>query len=133
MQNKIKHLEFVQAVINRMANNSFLLKGWAITIITALFALFVNETSYKHLLIIYLPVIIFWFLDGYFLSRERLFRAHYNHVRKLSENEIDFSMEVEKYQNNKNYSIVKSIFSKTLLSFYFPLITIMVIIIALFH
>ena len=31
MDNKIKHLEMIEAIIERMANNSFLLKGWAIT------------------------------------------------------------------------------------------------------
>ncbi len=32
MEQKIKHLEFIQAAINRMAGNSFLLKGWTVTL-----------------------------------------------------------------------------------------------------
>ena len=37
----MKHLEFIQAVITRMATNSFTYKGWAITL--------VNSTSYGPL------------------------------------------------------------------------------------
>jgi hypothetical protein len=35
MGDKIKHLEMIQAVISRLANNSFLLKGWSITLVSA--------------------------------------------------------------------------------------------------
>ncbi len=38
----VKHLEFVQAVIARQAANSFLLKGWSVTLATALVALGTN-------------------------------------------------------------------------------------------
>ena len=39
MEKKLKHLEMVQGVINRMANNSFMLKGWAVTLVAGIFAL----------------------------------------------------------------------------------------------
>ena len=39
MENKIKHLEIIQGIINRMAGNSFALKGWAVTLIAGIFAL----------------------------------------------------------------------------------------------
>ena len=39
VSNKLKHLEFIQAAINRMAGNLFMLKGWSVTLIAALFAL----------------------------------------------------------------------------------------------
>lgn len=29
----LKHLEFIQAIVTRLANNSFLLKGWALTVL----------------------------------------------------------------------------------------------------
>jgi len=37
MENKIKHLEMIQGVINRMASNSFALKGWAVTLVSGIF------------------------------------------------------------------------------------------------
>ena len=91
MENKRKHLEFIQRVINRMAGNLFFLRGWTITLIVALLALFVKGTNSNYIIYFLLVlVLVFWILDGYFLSQERLFRALYNHVRKLGEKEIDF-------------------------------------------
>ena len=31
----IKHLEIIQGVVNRLASNSFLIKGWSMTILSA--------------------------------------------------------------------------------------------------
>lgn len=124
-ENKIKHLEFIQQTINRMAGNLFFLRGWAITLIAALFALFVKETNHAYIFVVYFPVVIFWILDGYFLSQERLFRALYDHVRKLPEKEIDFSMDTVGFQKDDKNSWLYSMFSKTLLCFYIPLILIM--------
>ena len=83
MENKRKHLELIQGVVNRLAGNLFFLRGWTITLITALFAFFVKDANADYIFVVFVPVIIFWILDGYFLSQERSFRALYNHVRKL--------------------------------------------------
>jgi len=125
MENKQKHLEFIQGVINRMAGNLFFLRGWTITLIAALFALFVKDASRDYIFVVYFPVIIFWILDGYFLSQERLFRALYNHVRKLDEKEIDFSMDVSEYKKDDKNGWLRSMFSTTLLFFYLPLVAVM--------
>jgi len=128
MENKQKHLEFIQGVINRMAGNLFFLRGWTITLIAALFALFVKDANHDYIFIVYFPVIIFWILDGYFLSQERLFRALYNHVRKLDEKEIDFSMNTSEYNEDKRNSWLRSMFSSTLLFFYLPLVGVMLLV-----
>lgn len=128
MEKKIKHLEFIQKVIHRMAGNLFFLRGWTITLIAALFVLFVKDTNVDYVFIIYFPVVIFWILDGYFLSQERLFRALYNHVRKLDEEKIDFSMNTEEYKKDNRNSWTCSMFSTTLLFFYLPLVVVMLLI-----
>ena len=126
MENKQKHLEFIQTVINRMAGNCFLLKGWAITLVAALFALSAKDANHNYFLIAYFPVIIFWILNGYFLSQERLFRALYDRVRKLDESKIDFSMDTSGFETSKNNWLC-SIFSQTLLIFYITLVGVMLI------
>ena len=131
MENKQKHLEFIQAVINRMAGNSFLLKGWAITLVAALFALSAKDTNQSYIFIAYFSVIIFWILDGYFLSQERLFHDLYNHVRKLDEKEIDFSMDTSEYKKEKKNSWLYSIFSVTLRFFYISLVVVMLLVLYL--
>lgn len=128
MENKRKHLEFIQGAINRMAGNLFFLRGWTITLITALFAFFVKDVNTDFIFIVYFPVIIFWVLDGYFLSQERLFRALYNHVRKLDEKEINFSMNTNKYNEDKRNGWLRSMFSSTLLFFYLPLVSVMLLV-----
>jgi len=72
------------------------------------------------------PVIIFWILNGYFLSQERLFRDLYDYVRKLDEAKIDFSMDTNNFKTYKNGWLF-SIFSKTLSIFYLTLVGVMLI------
>jgi len=133
MENKRKHLELIQNVITRMAGNLFFLRGWSITLIAALFALFIKEPDRRYIFVVYFPVVIFWILDGYFLSQERLFRALYDHVRKLDEKEIDFSMDTSKYQKEEKNGWLSSMFSTTLVFFYIPLVIIMLGVIYLIH
>jgi len=92
MDKKLKHLEFIQGVINRLSTNSFLLKGWSVVLVSALFALSSQDASKSFVLLAYIPVIIFWGLDGYFLWQERLYRDLYNAVRVRDDDDIDFSM-----------------------------------------
>lgn len=91
-EKKIKHLEMIQAVINRMAANSLVIKGWAITLVSALFALAAKDADVRYVFVSYFPAGMFWFLDGYFLSQERLFRKLYDKVR-VGPEDSDFSMD----------------------------------------
>ena len=128
MGNKQKHLEFLQGAINRTAGNLFLLKGWTITLIAALFALSAKDSSRPYVLIAYFPCLLFWTLDGYFLAQERRFRALYDRVRQLPENEIDFSMDTEAYENIGRNTWAGAMLSKTLLTYYGSLLTIIVVV-----
>jgi len=128
MDNKQKHLEFIQSAVGRMATNLFLLKGWTITLIAALFALSAKESNDAYFLIAYFPAIVFWALDGYFLSQERRFRSLYDHVRNLEENQIDFSMDTSPFKDEFQNTWVGATFSRTLLIYYGALIAIMLII-----
>ena len=75
MEQKTKHMEFIQGVINRLSQNSFLLKGWSVVLISALFALSAGDSNPAFIVLAYIPAFIFWGLDGYFLREERKFRA----------------------------------------------------------
>ena len=96
MEKKLAHLEMTQGVVNRLSHNSFLLKGWSVVLVSALFALAASNSKDGNTYFIYLayfPAIAFWVLDGYFVWQERLFRALYDHVRHKTEDQIDFSMD----------------------------------------
>jgi len=117
MENKLKHLEFLQGIINRMANNSFLLKGWSVVVVSAFFVLDFKTANSSIIYLAFMPIIAFWILDGYFLWQERLYRKLYDKVRNLKEDEIDFPMDVSPIKALVN-SWFKTIFSKTLLIFH---------------
>lgn len=117
MEEKIKHLEMIQGVINRMAKNSFLLKGWSVILVSALFALAAKDSNTYFILLAYFPALVFWILDGYFLQQERLFRELYNKVREMKNEKIDFSMDTSVVKEKvKCWFCV--CFSKTLLIFH---------------
>lgn len=101
-EKRIKHLEMTQGVVNRLAGNSFAMKGWAIALATALIAIAVDRQEGRFAFAGLLPTVLFWFLDGYFLWQERLFRALYDDVRlgKREKAEDSFSMDTRPYVNS---------------------------------
>lgn len=130
-ENKLKHLEFIHNTINRMSTNSFIIKGWSITLTSALFALAAKDSDQKYVIITYFSILFFWFLNSFFLQFERQFRSLYNDVRAKTENLIDFSMDISDYNSNRN-TFISAFFSKSLMLFYIPQICISLIIMFLF-
>ncbi|NLA26050.1 MAG: hypothetical protein GX878_01495 [Firmicutes bacterium] len=111
----------IQVIINRMAANSFMLKGWAVTLVAAIFALAGKNADQVYFLAAYIPVVVFWGLDSYYLLQERLYRSLYEKVRKIEDAEIDFSMQATTELDRKKNSYRSCVFSKTELWFYLPL------------
>lgn len=91
-ENKRCHLQMIQGVVNRLAQNSFLIKGWSIFLVAALFALAATNDRSTFAWVALFPALTLWVLDGYFLWQERMFRALYDDVCGTPEEEIDFSM-----------------------------------------
>lgn len=98
MDAKLKHLEFIETTIGRMATNSFLFKGWAITIATALSAFAAVNTKTSLLTIALVATTMFWALDGYYLWLERRFIALYERVAVTDPSKIDFVMRIDRTQ-----------------------------------
>lgn len=122
MENKIKHLEFIQTTITRMNQNSFQIKGWMITLVSALLALYASSERVVYILIAIVPAVVFWFLDAYYLQQERRFRGVYNDVAGLSPDDSrinvrEFEMPIQKYQCGK-YCYLNVLFSRTIFPLY---------------
>lgn len=107
----------IQGIVNRLSHNSFLLKGWTVILVSALFALAAKDKSSLFIYLAYFPAIAFWCLDGYFLWQERLFRTLYDYVRLLKEDEIDYSMNVSN-ADIEGISWANAFLSKTLIIFH---------------
>lgn len=127
MANKQAHLEMIQGIVNRLSQDSFLLKGWSVVLVSALFALAATSSNQYFVYLAYFPAIAFWILDGYFLWQERLFRALYDKVRILNEDDIDFSMNTTEFRAKED-SWSNAIFSKTLLIFHGTIIGAIIIV-----
>ncbi|MDR3719398.1 MAG: hypothetical protein P4K98_11385 [Bryobacteraceae bacterium] len=105
-----KHLEFVQAVVARMAGNSFLLKGWTVTLTAAICALAAKDANQNFVLIALIPAVAFWGLDAYYLRQERLFRKLYDALRRSNKEQLQtvapFSMDTCQFEGDEDIGTV---------------------------
>ena len=127
-EQNIKHLEFVQAMIARMNTNSFQLKGWTITIISALLAVSASTKKEGLILISLLPITIFWCLDTYYLMQERKLRGLYNDIAGISSEPKAlkaFEIRLDLYVGEK-YSYFNIFKAPSIMGLYLPLILILI-------
>ena len=125
-----KELDLIQDCISRMARNSFMLKGWAITVVVITWAIIGTENwGSLSILLLLVPTIMFWSLDAFFLLTEKRYRKLYEWV---------ISERLEKKSNAYLYNLNplrfkeaagpgwKCFLSKTLLPFYGALVLIII-------
>ncbi|PUE40186.1 hypothetical protein [Limnohabitans sp. Bal53] len=117
MTKRIAHLGFIQAIITRMGTNSFLLKGWSVTLVAAMFALAVKDADKSFMLLAYFPVFVFWWLDGFFLYTEKLYRCLYEKVASGEISSDRFILDTSIVRDDAP-NILSVLFSKTLLTFH---------------
>ena len=87
-----KHLEIMQDVISRMAENSRSCKVWCVTLVAAVLVLVARTGEPQHALLALVPTALFYVLDAYYLSLERCFwRSYSNFVDKVHEGKASVS------------------------------------------
>jgi hypothetical protein len=111
-QEKILHLEFIQNIINRMNSNSFQIKEWMITIVSALLALYASSDNVTYIFVAIVPTLLFWYLDAYYLQLERKFRGLYDDVKDPEKSIPFFSMDITNYKDGR-FKFCECLFSKT--------------------
>jgi len=117
----LKEIEIIQDIIKRMASNSFMIKGWTVTLVVVTLLL---RGSKHQVLIAFIPILVFWFLDAYFLWQERLYRRLYNWVIKNRMNTDEYLFVVDMKNDRgerfkrEEQSKLKIMFSITLRWFY---------------
>lgn len=115
-----KEIDLIQNCIQRMSNNSFLIKGWLITIIAGVVTLSHENMNVSIFLILVFATIIFWGLDAFFLRTEKKYRKMYTWMleqRKLDSRELQYDLEPKRFDNQVE-SVLKLMFSPTLAGFY---------------
>jgi hypothetical protein len=128
----VKHLEFIQAVIARLANNSFFMKGWALTAAGLFYGFAVKGTSWPVAAIGLLPTVAFWGLDAYYLRQERLYRRLYDAVRREDASIEPFSMNAQPFADEVA-EFLATVLSKTELPFYGGILVIGMAVIGAIH
>ncbi len=134
-----KELDLIQDVIKRMADNSFKVKAWMMSIFGAVLAMAKsglltgiadgNDDMMVYIaLFLVATVLVFWYLDAFFLRTEKLYRELYKwvvnnrpHTDAYLYDLNTFVREVDGRQDNllaRTPSVIKVMLSKTLLPFY---------------
>lgn len=116
-------LGFIQDIISRLSQKSFLVKGWSLSIIAVLGIMLDKNKFYESLaLIICISIIVFWFLNAFYLHTERLYRILYS--QKISLNDDDKTMlsldlsKLKKDTSIKKKGIINAFFSRTVWTFH---------------
>lgn len=117
---KTKHLEFVEGVIERMNHDSFLIRGWMITLVSAFFAFATTKEHTNIVILSCIPIIAFWLLDTFYLLQERKYRALYDDIIGKGTSPrcvLPFDMSTAEYKGGK-CSFWNVFFSRTILQVY---------------
>lgn len=98
-----QEMNMIQGCINRMASNSFMLKGWYVSLVllgaTILSTKDVNPCY--PMLLLFILTAVFWWLDGFFLKTETLYRWKYEWViRERLRGNTNYFYDLNPYNKN---------------------------------
>lgn len=134
-----KELDIVLNLIKQTKEHSFKIKSWMIVLFGAILTFsssdyFVSSKSVKHFpfwsipILLIIVVLIFWYLDAFFIKTEKLFRALYNWNVKYRPQTDKYLYDVQTFKRtvNKEHiditkevpSLISVMFNKTLIPFY---------------
>jgi len=108
----------IQHIINRMATNSFIIKGWTVAVLGII--LLLNGTRYQASIAVF-ALLVFWYLDAYFLRQKKTYRTLYNEIidNKLNISDEFFDIRTARYEAGIEVPRSSKLMrSKTLLIFY---------------
>ena len=115
---QIKHLEMIQNIITRMNTNSFQIKRMAILVVSAILVFSASDKTPNLALVAIFPLLLFWYLDSFYLNQERKFRGLYNDLVKGNPKKIKpFQMRIDLYTEGE-YSFWSAFLSRTICSTY---------------
>ena len=97
-----QYLQMMQENINRMSCNSSNCKAWLITIVAAMLAVGCNITDlHWWLLLTIAPILIFWYLDSFYLSLERGMRNRQREFLNKAREYYAHSVETDEMKRKK--------------------------------
>ena len=124
---RIKHLEMIQGVVNRMAGNCAATKRYCIIAVAAGFAIHRTIGNSQTILAIIVMAVVFWLLDSRYLQQENWFRDVYDAVRREPDGQRpDFRLtpDVAIRKANRIYGYIVNWSTAGL---YFPLVVMLIL------
>lgn len=127
-----KEIDLVQSCINRMAQNSFIVKGWLVSLITVVLVLLPENFDIRGLCIIgFFITLCFWYLDAFFLKMENLYKLKYEWIIKNRLGSNMYCYDLNPYNQNMwikvneslncEPNIVNMMKGKTMIPLYLPI------------
>ena len=119
-----KEIDLIQSCITRMAQNSFMVKGWFVSIYAVILALLPEKINLFLLCTALVAVnLILWYLDGFFLRTEKVYIKIYDwvlEVRPQNNRELMYQLNPSKFSGKieEVESVREVMWSKTLRWFY---------------
>ena len=112
-----KEIDLIQDCIKRMAQNSFVVKGWLITLVTVILALLPDKINIDFLCgVIILTTLLFWYLDAFFLRTEKLYRWKYEWIIQNRMEEDKYMYDLSPYNTEMWIPTCKTKGGKTIVS-----------------
>lgn len=114
-----KEIDLIQACIDRMAKNSFMCKGWMVSLLSIILV-FSSKSSIHNttaLLITLLAVdLVFWWMDTFYLYMENLYRKKYEWIiKKRIEGNREYLFDLNPYNQNMWLSTSKKVNKKKIM------------------
>lgn len=122
MEKKIRHLEMVERAIARNGLYRIIIKCLTMFFITSMLALYDSYANDAYLMVVLVPMAVLCFIDAFYLQQQRLYSSLFDHVRYLSEDQIDFNLSpvLKDFQDDKNF-FFQCLIALSVAGFYIPL------------
>jgi len=120
---ELEVLSTIQNIAKRMATNSLIIKGWTVVVVGII--LLLSSTEYQALIAVF-ALLVFWYLDAYFLQQKKMYRALYKEIveNKLNIGDDFFDIRTARYEAGIEVPRPNKLMrSKTLLIFYGSILT----------
>lgn len=120
---ELEVLSTIQNIAKRMATNSLIIKGWMVVVVGII--LLLSSTEYQALIAVF-ALLVFWYLDAYFLQQKKMYRALYKEIveNKLNIGDDFFDIRTARYEAGIEVPRPNKLMrSKTLLIFYGSILT----------
>jgi len=112
-----REASIIQSIIKRKSTDSFMIKGWTVTLIVATLIL---QGEKFQVLVAFIPLLSFWFLDAYYQQQMSMYKKLYQWdiANRLNTDDHLFDMNAKGRFKSHVPSRLQTMLADKLISFY---------------